>query len=119
MSRADSAKRRSDHQWAQRVSAIALVLLSAWFVVSLLSIPSVNYETVRAWMGRSWNAALIAALIVVGAQYSYLRLRVVTEDHVHDAARRMVTVFVLRFVHTLLAAAAVFGVFVLAFGVSA
>ena len=40
-----SAKHGADHWWAQRVTGVALVLLSVWFVVSLLSIPTIDYAT--------------------------------------------------------------------------
>lgn len=111
-----SAKHGVDHWWAQRVTAVALVLLSVWFVVSLLSIPTINYATVTAWMSRGWNTVPLVALILVAAQHSYLGLRVVVEDYVHNPDRRIAILLLLRFVHTLVAAAAVIAVFEVAFG---
>lgn len=111
-----SAKHGVDQWWAQRVTAVALVLLTAWFVVSLLSIPSLSYTTLTEWMSHGWNVVLLVALILAVAQHSYLGLRVVVEDYVHHPARRIATLLLFRFAHMLIAAAGVFGVFAVAFG---
>jgi succinate dehydrogenase / fumarate reductase membrane anchor subunit len=111
-----SATRGTHHWWAQRVSAIALVALSVWLVIALLSMSELDYEAVRAWLNRGWNALLMVALVLVGAQHSYLGLRVVAEDYVSHGSRRIAILLALRFAHTILAAAAVFAVFEVAFG---
>ena len=36
--------------WLQRLTSIALVPLTVWFVVSLLVLPSFGYGTLVAWM---------------------------------------------------------------------
>jgi succinate dehydrogenase membrane anchor subunit len=113
------ARPGTDHWWAQRIFAIALVPLSVWLVVALLSIHPLNYDTIRAWLNHSWNAVLMIALVLVIAQHSYLGLRVIVEDYVPGTEARIATLLILRFVHVLLAAAAVFAVFEVAFGVSA
>ena len=45
---AGSAKQGVHHWWAQRVTSVALVPLSVWFVVSLLSLPSLDHATTVA-----------------------------------------------------------------------
>jgi succinate dehydrogenase / fumarate reductase membrane anchor subunit len=110
-----SGKHGVDHWWAQRVTAMALIPLSMWFVSSLLSIPKIDFATVTAWMSHGWNTALLVALLLVAAQHSYLGLRVVVEDYVHDTDKRIAMVLLLRFAHTLMAAAAVIAVFEVAF----
>lgn len=111
-----SAKHGVDHWWAQRATAVALVLLTVWLVVSLLSIGSFNYPTLRQWMSRGWNTVPLVALILVTAQHSYLGLRVVVEDYMQHAGARIATLLLLRFAHVLIAAAGVFAVFDVAFG---
>ena len=111
-----SAKHGVDHWWAQRVSAAALVPLGVWFVVSLLSIPTINYLTIGTWMSRRWNTLLLVALLLTAAQHSYLGLRVVFEDYMHHRGRRIAMLLFLQLAHTLIAAAAVIAVFKVAFG---
>jgi succinate dehydrogenase membrane anchor subunit len=114
-----SAKYGVDHWWAQRVSAVALVPLAVWFLVSLLFIPRFDYATLAQWMNHTWNAVLLVALVLVIAQHSYLGVRVVVEDYVHHPGARILTLLVLQFAHVLIAAAGVFAVLKIAFGADA
>jgi len=111
-----SAKQGTHHWWAQRLTSVALVPLSVWFVVSLLSLPSHDHATVVAWMGQSWTAVLLVLLVLVGAWHSQLGLRVVVEDYVHGAPARTVTLVLLMFAHVLLAGAGVVAVLRVALG---
>ena len=111
-----SAKSGVQHWWVQRLTAVALVPLSIWFVASLLSLPSFDHGTVVAWMSGSWTALLLILLVLTCAWHSQLGVRVVVEDYVHGAAARTVTLVSVLFVHTLIAAAGVFAVLKVAFG---
>lgn len=113
---AGSAKEGVQHWWQQRLTAVALVPLSVWFVVSLLALPSLDHATVRAWMGQSWTALLLILLVLVAAWHSQLGLRVIVEDYVPAPGARTVTLVLLYFLHTLLAAAGVFAVLRVALG---
>src|SRR5205823_4001490 len=94
-----SAKQGVHHWWAQRLTSVALVPLSVWFVVSLLSLPSHEHATVVAWMGQSGTALLLVLLVLDGAWHSQLGLRVVVEDYVHGAPAGTVTLVRLMFPH--------------------
>src|SRR5438874_1411569 len=96
--------------------SVALVLLSIWFVASLLSLGSFDHATVVAWMSGSWTALLLILFVLVAAWHSQLGVRVVVEDYVHGAAARTVTLVSVLFAHTLIAAAGVFAVLKVAFG---
>ncbi len=111
-----SAKQGVQHWWLQRLTAVALVPLSIWFVASLLSLGSFDHATVVAWMSGSWTALLLILLVLTCAWHSQLGVRVVVEDYVHGAAARTVTLVSVLFVHTLIAAAGVFAVLKVAFG---
>jgi len=113
---AGSAKSGVQHWWMQRLTSVALVPLSVWFVVSLLSLPSFDHATVVAWMSGSWTALLLILLVLVAAWHSQLGVRVVVEDYVHGAGARTVTLAGAMFAHTLIAAAGVFAVLKVAFG---
>ena len=95
---------------------LALVPLSVWFVVSLLSLPSLDAPTVRAWMGESWTALLLILLVLVTAWHSQLGVRVIVEDYVHDAGARTVVLVCLLAAHLLIAAAGVLAVLKVACG---
>jgi succinate dehydrogenase / fumarate reductase membrane anchor subunit len=110
-----SAKDGVHHWWRQRLTSIALVPLSIWFVVSLLSLPALDHATVVAWMGQSWTALLLVVFVLVATWHSQLGVRVVVEDYVHGGTKTL-TLVVLTFVHALVAAAGVFAVLKVACG---
>ncbi|MDB6087803.1 MAG: hypothetical protein JWN85_587 [Gammaproteobacteria bacterium] len=111
-----SAKSGVHHWWLQRLTSIALVPLTIWFTVSILSLPSMDHVTVIAWMAQSWTALLLIVLVLVGTYHSQLGVRVVIEDYVHGAGTRTLTLVIVTFAHAFLAVAGVFAILKVAFG---
>ncbi len=73
------------HHWvAERVTSIALVPLTIWFIVSLLGLLGAPQSGVAHWVGSPINAALLLALVVLTFHHMQLGLQVVLEDYVHD-----------------------------------
>ncbi len=60
-----SAKHGAGHFIAQRVSAIALIFLVPWFLISLIGAVRGGYDGALAWVADPLNAVL--ALLAVGA----------------------------------------------------
>jgi succinate dehydrogenase / fumarate reductase membrane anchor subunit len=111
-----SAKGGVHHWWLQRLTSIALVPLTIWFTVSILSLPSMDHVTVIAWMAQSWTALLLIVLVLVATYHSQLGLRVVIEDYVITTGMKTLTLVIVTFVHALLAVAGVFAILKVAFG---
>jgi len=112
---AGSAKEGVHHWWMQRLTSIALVPLTIWFLVSLLTLPSFEHVTVISWIAQSWTALLLILFILVATWHSQLGVRVVVEDYVHGGAKTL-TLVLITFIHALVAAAGVFAVLKVAFG---
>ncbi|MBX5462919.1 MAG: succinate dehydrogenase, hydrophobic membrane anchor protein [Steroidobacteraceae bacterium] len=110
-----AAKEGVHHWWVQRVTAIALIPLTIWFVVSLLALPSFEYATVARWVATGWTPLLLVLLIAVMTWHSKLGVQVVIEDYVHSGAKTL-SLILSTFAHTLVAAAAIFVVLRFAFG---
>lgn len=113
-----SAKEGVHHWWLQRLTSVALVPLTIWFVVSLLSLPSFEHVTVITWMAQTWTALLLTLFILVATWHSQLGVRVVVEDYVHGGAKTL-TLVLITFIHAFVAAAGVFAVLKVAFGAAA
>ncbi len=79
-----SAKEGLGHWWQQRLTAIALVPLVLWFVVSVIANVGADYATMREWLGVPGNATLLILLIVAVFHHAQLGIQVVIEDYVHD-----------------------------------
>ncbi|HTY49575.1 MAG TPA: succinate dehydrogenase, hydrophobic membrane anchor protein [Steroidobacteraceae bacterium] len=104
------------HWWAQRVTAVALVPLAAWFLVSLLTLPALDYATVSAWLHGIWSATLMVLFVACAAWHSRLGVQVVIEDYVHDCGLKATALVLSVFVHVVVALAGVFAVLRVAFG---
>ena len=105
-----SAKDGTDHWFAQRVSAVALVLLGLWFVISLAVLGTVKYGNVIAFLGKPLNGVLMALLCVTLAYHSYLGVQVVVEDYVHTKGVKMLALILSRFAHVFVAIASVYSI---------
>jgi succinate dehydrogenase / fumarate reductase membrane anchor subunit len=108
-----SAKDGTEHWWAQRVSAVALIPLTLWFLFSLLMLPDLAYGTVKTWLSLPASGFLCALLLVVLTYHSYLGTTVVIEDYVHTAGMKLLALLVLRFSYVLVCGAGIFAVLLL------
>ena len=100
----------SHHWWSQRVSALALVPLTLWFILSLLGLPELDYVTIHAWIGAAWTPVLLCLLVLVLAYHSWLGVQVVVEDYVHGKGSKLFALLGSTFAHAIVAAAGVFAV---------
>ena len=110
-----SAKEGVHHWWMQRLTSVALIPLTIWFVVSILSLPTFDHVAVIAWMSQTYTALFLILLVLVVTWHSQLGVRVVVEDYVHGGSKTLVLVL-LTFIHAMVAVAGVFAVLKVAFG---
>jgi succinate dehydrogenase / fumarate reductase, membrane anchor subunit len=111
-----AAKQGVQHWWMQRLTSVALVPLSIWFVVSLLALPSLEHATVVEWMSQSSSALLLVVFVLTATWHSQLGVRVVVEDYVHGVGSKTLLLVTVSFAHVLIAAAGVFAILKVAFG---
>ena len=111
-----SAKSGTHHWWLQRVTAVALVPLTIWFVISLIVHSGASYEEVRAWIGSPVPAVLMICLIAGMFHHAQLGLQVVIEDYIHAEASKMAALFVVKGAAIFLGVLGIFSVLKIAFG---
>ena len=111
-----SAKEGVAHWWSQRLTAIALVPLSLWFVGSLAGLAGADHAAIKLWAGSPVVASLLVLLIVATFYHAYLGLQVVIEDYVHVEGAKLALLLLVRAVSLLLAAIAIMSVLTLALG---
>lgn len=105
-----TAKDGTDHWWAQRVTAVALVLLGLWFIAALIDLASFQHLAVITFIGEPMNAVLLSLFCLTAAYHSYLGVQVVVEDYVHAAGLKLVTLMMSRFAHVLVAVVSVYAI---------
>ena len=113
-----SAKDGTAHWLAQRISAVALVPLTLWFVFSLLTLPALDYDTVRTWLSVPISGFLVLLLVFVLTYHSYLGTIVIVEDYVTATGMKVLTLLVLRFLYVLCGGAGIFAILRVVFGFS-
>jgi succinate dehydrogenase / fumarate reductase membrane anchor subunit len=104
------------HWWVQRLTALALLPLAAWLLVSLVTLPSLDFVTLVSWIAGTWTASLLTLFVLIACWHSRLGIQVVLEDYVHDQGLKTLTLVLSGFVHVVLAALGVFAILRIAFG---
>ena len=111
-----SAKEGVQHFWVQRVTAVALVPLSLWFVFSVAQLPVASYGAIDHWVAAPSVAVMLVLFIPTLFYHSMLGLQVVVEDYVGGEGKKLLTLLLLKFAHAAIAAAGIFAVLKIALG---
>jgi succinate dehydrogenase / fumarate reductase membrane anchor subunit len=102
-----SAKHGTGHWWALRLTSLALIPLSLWFIVSLIGVMRGDYMGARQWLHSPVNATLMILLLAVGFHHAANGVQVVIEDYVHREAVKNASIIIVKFVSALLALAGI------------
>jgi len=83
-----SAKEGTMHFVRQRVSALALLILVPWFLITGVMAMQGGYSSVVEWMASPLNAALL--ILTLGAAFYHMRLgmQVVIEDYISKSGTK-------------------------------
>ena len=111
-----SAKEGVEHWWLQRVTALALVLLSLWFVAALIGHLGADYGAAVAWLRSPITAILMLLLVATTFYHAALGLQVVIEDYVHSEWLKVSSLVAMWLISMGLAVAGIFAVLRIAFG---
>ena len=93
-----SAKHGLNHWIAQRVTAIALVPLTIWFVSLVAFMQNSNYDTAIETVSNPLNATLFLLLIIATFWHAQLGLQVVIEDYISNKMTRMTLIIITKFI---------------------
>ncbi len=110
-----SAKEGVAHWWAQRLTAVALVPLAIWFVVSIAALAGADHGAVVAWLRAPVTVILMVLLVAVAFHHLQLGLQVVLEDYVQTEGLRLAAIIGVKFAAAALALAALYAVLKIAF----
>lgn len=103
------------HWWQQRVTAVALALLGAWFAFCMIGADLGDRAALTDWIARPLNAGLLLLLVLTAAWHSLLGTRVVVEDYIKGGIKVPLLVG-LQFVHAIAAVVGVVAVLQIAIG---
>lgn len=93
-----SARRGTLHWWRQRLSAVALLPLSLWFIYELTTLNSLEYGVARAWAAAPATAVLLALFIPTLFYHAQAGLQVVVEDYVKSEWLKLAALVLVKFI---------------------
>ncbi len=111
-----SAKHGFSHWWWQRVTAVALVPLTLWFVCSVLSLIGGDYDVATAWLSSPLNATLMLVFVLAMLFHAQTGLQVVIEDYVHTKWANLTLLLLVKFAAVIMAVLATISVLKVALG---
>jgi succinate dehydrogenase / fumarate reductase, membrane anchor subunit len=113
-----SAKEGVEHWWLQRITAVALVPLSLWFVIAIIRLVGADVDSVRDWVGNPLPAIMLVLLLIATFYHASLGLQVVIEDYVHAELVKVGLVIIVRLACFAIAVAGIFAVLSMAVAAS-
>ncbi len=97
-----SAKEGSAHWWWQRLTAVALVPLTLWFVYSIAQLTGSCLVNVDAWIASPVSSTLLIAFVVALFYHTQLGIQVVLEDYVHQEGLKILSILTVKAVSVIL-----------------
>jgi succinate dehydrogenase / fumarate reductase membrane anchor subunit len=91
-----SARNGTHHWLMQRVTSVALLPLTIWFVFSALGLAGASYTETLLWIGSPFNAVLLLATIALTFHHTAAGLQVVLEDYVRPEGTRLIAVYAVK-----------------------
>jgi succinate dehydrogenase / fumarate reductase membrane anchor subunit len=110
-----SAKEGTGHFWHQRLTAVANIPLTLFFIGLLVSLNGASYDETRAVLANPLVAIILLLFIGSGIYHMRLGLQIVIEDYVHGEGARVVALMANTFFALAMGAACVFAILKLAF----
>jgi succinate dehydrogenase / fumarate reductase membrane anchor subunit len=105
-----SARAGAAHWWAQRLTAVALVPLTLWFIFAVIRLKGADQGAVVAWLASPVALVMLLALIVATFHHLQLGVQVVIEDYVKAPATKLIAILALKAACVLLALACIVSV---------
>jgi succinate dehydrogenase / fumarate reductase membrane anchor subunit len=111
-----SAKDGTSHWWAQRVTAVALVPLSIWFVLSVVNLVGVDKDGFKVWLNGPGSFVLMALFLIALFYHMQLGLQVVIEDYVHNERNKVISLVLNKLLAVFLVVSSITALMRIAFG---
>ena len=111
-----SAKEGTGHFWMQRMTAVALVPLTLFFVGLIVALIDAPYDEVRATLANPFVAVIVGLMLVACIYHMKLGMQVIIEDYIHGKLANVTLLMLNIFFSLIVGAASLFALLKIAFG---
>lgn len=111
-----SAKEGADHFWMQRLTAVALLFLSIFFVASVVMHIGADHKTVITYLKNPLVSVAMLLFILAGVIHMRLGMQVIIEDYVHSEGKKIVLIMLNTFFAVAVGLTCIFAVLKIGFG---
>ena len=111
-----SAKAGSEHWWMSRLTSIALIPLTLWFIFGVFSIIGEGHAAAAQWLRSPFSAIMMILFVGVTFYHTASGIQVVLEDYVHNEPVKLASIVAAKFLSFVLGVAGIFAVLKIAFG---
>ncbi|MFC3207139.1 succinate dehydrogenase, hydrophobic membrane anchor protein [Aquamicrobium soli] len=111
-----SAREGTGVFWRQRLTGVALVPLTLFFVGFLVCMNGADYAAVRSALAHPLVALVFATMLVAGLVHMRLGMQVIIEDYVHGEGAKLTLLMLNTFFTIAVGVVSVFALAKLSFG---
>jgi succinate dehydrogenase / fumarate reductase membrane anchor subunit len=101
--------------WAERVTSIALIPLTLWFVWAAMHLAGQPRVNVVHWVAQPVVTTLLIALVATTFHHIQMGLQAVIDDYVHSEAAKLASLLVMKGAVILLAIVSIVSILKMAF----
>jgi succinate dehydrogenase / fumarate reductase membrane anchor subunit len=105
-----AARQGAGHWWAQRLTSLALIPLTLWFLCAMVRMIGASRQDVISWMAGPLPIVLMIALVIATFHHLQAGLQVVIEDYVTRDWLRIGSILLIKGLAVLLALACIVSV---------
>jgi succinate dehydrogenase / fumarate reductase membrane anchor subunit len=84
-----AAREGTGHFWRVRVTSVALIVLSLYFLGFVIALNGAGYATVRAALAQPFAALMMGLFLLVGLVHMRLGMQEIIEDYIHAEGRKL------------------------------
>ncbi len=105
------------HHWKlQRITGIALVPLTIWFIYSVIALTGADLSQFKTWIGTGANPVLMSLLIFTMFHHAQLGIQVVVEDYISGELTKITLILLTKFTAVIFGGYSIYAVMRLTFG---
>ena len=106
-----TAKHGFGHWWMQRLTAVLMIPLGIWFVMSLMNMESLSPDSIALWLYNPIPAILMTLWTITVVYHAALGLQVIIEDYVHNKKTALTLLILLKFLMVFMLLVTIFSLF--------